>query len=363
MPDSSAIRRVHNFSAGPATLPKSVLERAQAELLDYRGSGQSVMEMSHRSPVYDGIHRGLIDSLRRLLGLSAEYEVLLLQGGASLQFSMVPMNLLPAGQSADYVITGTWSKKALAEAEKVGSVRVAGTSAPTSFDRIPNALDPDPEAAYFHLTTNNTIAGTQWARLPSGTAPLILDASSDILSRPLDLTNVGMIYAGAQKNLGPAGLTLAIVRRDLLDRIPDGLPTMLDYRTQAGKGSLYNTPPCWAIYVAGLACEWIEGLGGLEAMETRNRGKADLIYSRLDRGGIYRGTVQTESRSLMNITFRLTDTTLEPRFLEEAADADLVNLKGHRSVGGIRASLYNAMPNSSVKELASFMDDFERSHG
>ncbi|MBZ0111995.1 MAG: 3-phosphoserine/phosphohydroxythreonine transaminase [Thermoanaerobaculia bacterium] len=362
MSDSAADNyyRVTNFSAGPATLPLEVLEQAQADLVDYQGSGMSVMEMSHRSPVYDAIHHGLMTSLRRLLHIGDDYDILLLQGGASLQFTMVPMNLLPKGRSADYVVTGAWAKKALAEAGKVGRARAAVSTANDNFQRLPAIEDfeVDPEATYLHLTTNNTIAGTQWHDFPTSEAPLVLDASSDILSRPMSFDGVGLVYAGAQKNLGPAGLTVVIVRRDLLDHVPEGLPTMLDYRTHASKDSLFNTPPCWSIYVAGLACAWLEKLGGLEAIATRNRNKADIIYSRLT-GGFYRSPIDPASRSLMNVVFRLRDESLESEFLSEAAKAGLVNLKGHRSVGGIRASLYNALPVAGVKALADFMDDFE----
>jgi phosphoserine aminotransferase len=353
--------RVTNFSAGPATLPLEVLKQAQADLVDYQGTGMSVMEMSHRSPAYDAIHHGLMASLRRLLHLGDDYDILLLQGGASLQFTMVPMNLLPKGRSADYVITGAWAKKALAEANKVGQARAAASTANDNYQRLPSAEDfeSDPEAAYLHLTTNNTIAGTQWNDLPTSEAPLVLDASSDMLSRPMSFEGVGLVYAGAQKNLGPAGLTVVIVRRDLLDYVPEGLPAMLDYRTHASKDSLFNTPPCWSIYIAGLACAWLEKLGGLEAIATRNRSKADLIYSRLEAGGFYRSPIDPASRSLMNVVFRLRDESLEPEFLSEAAKAGLVNLKGHRSVGGIRASLYNALPLTGVEALADFMDNFE----
>ena len=365
MSNSTSLHRIQNFSAGPATLPLSVLEKAQADLVNFQGCGMSVMEMSHRSPVYDAIHQGLIGSLRRLLSIPETHDILLLQGGASLQFAMVPMNLLSKGQSADYVLTGTWAKKALAEAQKVGRARISGTSVQDSLTRLPrqDELKASEEAAYQHFTTNNTVAGTQWATIPESPSPVVLDASSDILSRPIDFENLDLVYAGAQKNLGPAGLTLVIVRKETLSRVPEGLATMLDYRTHADKGSLFNTPPCWAIYIAGLACDWLEQLGGLTAIEELNSNKADLVYSRLDRGGFYQGTVENASRSKMNLTFRIHDTDLEGIFLEEAGKAELVNLKGHRSVGGIRASLYNAMPLSGVEALGEFMDDFERRHG
>lgn len=378
--------RVYNFSAGPATLPLPILEEARADLLDQGGSGQSVMEMSHRSPAYDEIHSGALASLRRLLGsggqpLGDDYEVLLLQGGASLQFSMVPMNLLRGGLRhgeagagrADYVLTGSWSKKALKEARREGEARVAGSSEESGFDHIPAAseLDLDAEADYLHITTNNTIFGTQWqdehlAALPgagdSSAPPLVADASSDILCRPVDVSRYGLIYAGAQKNLGPAGVTLVIVRRDLLERAPEGLPTMLQYRTHAAKDSLYNTPPTWAIYILGLACRWLEERGGTAAVGAANREKAAALYAAIDGSDFYRGTVQPGSRSLMNVPFRLPSEDLEARFLAEAAERGMVNLKGHRSVGGIRASIYNAMPREGVDALIELMADFEERH-
>ncbi len=376
--------RVYNFSAGPATLHLSVLEAAKAELTDYRGTGQSVMEMSHRSPAYDEIHRGALASLRRLLGsngepLADDYEILFLQGGASLQFSMVPMNLMGRrradSRSADYVLTGSWSKKALKEARREGEARVAGSTEGSGFDHIPGAdeLEPGDGADFVHLTTNNTIFGTQWhdehlrvlesaygdGRVP----PLVADASSDILCRPRDVSRFGLIYAGAQKNLGPAGVTVVIVRRDLVEAAPETLPTMLQYRTHAAKDSLFNTPPTWSIYMLGLACEWLEEQGGTAAMGERNREKAAALYSAIDGSGFYRGTVRTGSRSWMNVPFRLPSEDLEAQFLAEAAGNGLVNLKGHRSVGGIRASIYNAMPMEGVEALIDLMSDFERRNG
>ena len=359
--------RIINFSAGPAVLPLEVLEEAQRDLVDYKGAGLSVMEMSHRSPQYDAIHREAIASLRSLMGISEDYAVLFLQGGASLQFSMVPMNLMrPAGR-ADYILTGSWSKKALKEASKLGEARVAGSSEETGFDRIPDAadLDLDPGADYVHFTSNNTICGTQWKSEPeAGDVPLVADMSSDILSRPVDVSRYGLIYAGAQKNLGPSGVTLVIVRRDLPDRAPENLPTMLDYRIQAAKDSMFNTPPCWAIYMVGLACSWLERQGGgVEAMERRNADKAAKIYDLLDSSDFYRGTVQVTSRSPMNIPFRLPTEELEARFLEASVDAGMTNLKGHRSVGGLRASIYNAMPPEGVDRLVELMREFERVNG
>ncbi len=358
--------RIINFSAGPAVLPLEVLEEAQRDLVDYQGAGLSVMEMSHRSPHYDAIHTDAIASLRSLMGIGDDHAVLFLQGGASLQFSMVPMNLMHPAGKADYILTGTWSKKALKEASKEGRARIAGSSEETGFDRIPEAseLDLDGEADYLHFTTNNTIVGTQWPSEPdAGDVPLVADMSSDILSRPIDVGRYGLIYAGAQKNLGPAGVTLVIVRKDLLARAPESLPTMLTYRIHADKNSLYNTPPCWSIYVVGLACQWLERRGGLEAMAQRNAAKAAKLYDLIDGSDFYRGTVQIASRSPMNIPFRLPSEELESRFLEASVEAGMTNLKGHRSVGGIRASIYNAMPAEGVDRLAELMWEFERAHG
>jgi len=358
--------RVYNFSAGPAALPLPVLEEAQRHLVDYRGDGLSVMEMSHRSPRFDAIHGDALERLGRLLAVPESHEVLLLQGGASLQFSMAPMNLIRPRGSADYLITGAWSKKALAEARKVGGARVAASTEDEGFGRLPRPaeLDLDPDAEYVHVTTNNTIFGTQWPELPdTGGVPLVGDMSSDVLSRPVPWQRYAVAYAGAQKNLGPAGVTLVVVRRDLLDRAPAELPTMLAYRTHAAKRSLYNTPPCWAIYVLGLACRWVEEQGGLAAMERASVERSALLYDALDGGDFYRGTVEPSSRSRMNVTFRLPDEQLEARLVAEAADHGLIGLKGHRSVGGLRASLYNAMPLAGVAALVELMRDYERRHG
>lgn len=359
--------RVVNFSAGPAVLPEPVLERLREELPSYRETGMSVMEMSHRSTAYDAIHEGALALLRELLGVPEAFSVLLLQGGASLQFSMVPLNLMGARGSADYVLTGSWSKKAALEAGKHGTARVAATTEETDgvFRRIPGGdeLDVDPTASYLHLTSNNTIFGTQWREFPEALPPLVADMSSDILSRAIPWDRFGLVFAGAQKNLGPAGVTVVIVRKNLLDRAPDHLPTMLDYRTHVAKGSLYNTPPTWSIYVMGLALEWVRGQGGLDAMRSRAEERAALLYDRIDRSDFYRGTAEPGSRSLMNVTFRLPSEDLEKSFLAEAANRDLVGLKGHRSVGGLRASLYNAMPIEGVERLVELMDEFERRRG
>jgi phosphoserine aminotransferase len=354
-------KRVHNFSAGPAVLPLSVLESAQRDLVSYPGAGMSVMEMSHRSEPYEKIHASAQAQIRELMGISDDYAVLFIQGGASLQFSMVPMNLMRPAGKADYVITGSWSQLAAKEAQREGTVNIAGSSESRQFSRVPepSELRLDPDAAYVHLTSNNTIFGTQWHALPNtGKVPLVVDMSSDIMSRPIDVNAHGLIYAGAQKNLGPAGVTLVIVRKDLLERAPKTLPTMLDYRTFASKDSMYNTPPCWSIYIVDLACKWLLDNGGLAAAEKRNQAKAKLVYDVLDKGGFYRGTVEPGSRSLMNIPFRLPSEALEKSFVSEATKLGLENLKGHRSVGGIRASIYNAMPIESVEALVAFMHDF-----
>ncbi len=364
----TAVSRVHNFGAGPAVLPEPVLEQVRSELLDYQGTGMSVLEMSHRSPAFEAIIRRAEADLRSLAGLTDDHAVLFLQGGASLQFAMVPMNLRPVGASADYLITGHWSKTALKEAEKLGAVRVAGSSEAARFDRIPAAgeLVLDAKAAYLHFTSNNTIYGTEWAVEPSPPAgvPLVCDGSSDVLSRPIDFGRYGLLYAGAQKNLGPAGATVVIVRRDLLGRVPTGLPVMLDYRFQAENKSLYNTPPCFAVYVLGLVLRWMIDLGGLPEVARRNEAKAALLYRAIDESdGFYRGHARPDSRSRMNVTFRLPSEDLEGAFVKEATAAGLDGLKGHRSVGGLRASLYNALPVASVQALVDFMGDFRRRRG
>jgi phosphoserine aminotransferase len=361
-------QRIHNFSAGPAVLPVSVLEKVQADLLDHAGTGMSVMEMSHRSAAFETIIGDAEADLRILAGLTEDYAVLFAQGGATAQFAMVPMNLRATGVSADYVITGHWSKAARKEAEKLGLARAAGSSEVTKFDRIPAAgeLQLDPRAAYLHYTSNNTIYGTEWKGEPAPPAgvPLVCDASSDILSRPIDAQKHGLIYAGAQKNLGPAGVTIVLVRRDLLARVPANLPSMLDYRLLAENKSLYNTPPTFAIYVVGLVLKWLRASGGLAETARRNQEKAGLVYRAIDEsGGFYRGHAQAESRSLMNVTFRLPSEELEKAFVKQSTAAGLDGLKGHRSVGGLRASLYNALPREAVEALAAFMAEFRRKNG
>lgn len=355
--------RVYNFSAGPAVLPEPVLAQVQGELLDWHGSGMSVMEMSHRGKEFIEIQGQAEADLRTLMGIPANYKVLFLQGGASLQFSMVPLNLLPPGGRADYVLTGSWAKKAASEAKRYGTVNVAATSAETNFNRIPTQaeLKLDPGAAYVHITGNNTIFGTEYHYTPdTGAVPLVNDTSSYILSRPVDVSRYGLIYAGAQKNIGPAGLTLVIVRDDLIGRCREGAPTMLDYAIHAENDSAYNTPPTFAIYVAGLVFKHLLNLGGLPAVEKANIEKADLLYGLLDRSAFYNCPTEPASRSRMNIPFTLANAELDAAFLAEAKKAGLVQLKGHRSVGGMRASIYNAMPLAGVKALVDFMVDFER---
>ena len=358
--------RIHNFSAGPAVLPVKVLEQVQRDLLSLPGVGMSVLEISHRSPAFDEIIEGCEADLRKLANIPGNYKVLFLQGGASLQFSMVPMNLLPAGGSADYIVTGVWAEKAVKEAKRVGTVKVAGSTAAEKFTRVPrqDELALDPNAAYVHLTTNNTIYGTQWREIPdTGNVPLVADTSSDMYSRPIDVSKYGLIYAGAQKNLAPAGLTLVIVREDLLARTPATLPTMLQYPVHVENKSMYNTPPVFPIYVMRLVLGWLLEQGGLAAVEQVNERKARKIYAEIDRTGFYRGHATPDSRSRMNITFRLPSEELEKKFAKEATAEGLDGLKGHRSVGGMRASIYNAFPEPGVDALVQFMQEFERKNG
>ena len=358
--------RIFNFSPGPAVLPLQALEEAQRDLLALPDAGMSILEISHRSKTFDEIIQRCEADIRSLAGIPDNYHVLFLQGGASLQFSMAPMNLLTEGGCADYIITGSWSKKALKEAQRVGKVNIAATTEPENFTRIPrqDELKLDPEAAYVHLTTNNTIFGTEWKTEPEvGNVPLVADTSSDMFSRPIDITKYGLVYAGAQKNLGPAGCTLVIMHDDLLARSPANLPTMLNYNTLAKDKSLYNTPPVFAVYIMGLVMKWIIEDGGLEAMARRNQEKAKLIYDVIDSTDFYRGHAQPDSRSLMNITFRLPDEELEKQFIADATKAGLSGLKGHRSVGGCRASIYNAFPLAGIHKLVEFMKEFERVKG
>src|SRR5882724_4177297 len=358
--------RIHNFSAGPAVLPLPVLEQAQRDLLSLPGIGMSVMEISHRSKPFDEIINGAEAGLRKLLSVPDGYHILFLQGGASLQFSMLAMNLLPKDGSADYILTGSWGKKAVKEAKKCGSVSIAATMADGGFTRVPgqDELTLDPHAAYVHLTTNETIEGVEWKTEPdTGSVPLIADASSDILSHPIPVEKYSLIYAGAQKNMGPSGVTLVIVRDDLLKRVPDGLHTMLDYRTHVENKSLYNTPNTWGIYIISLVCKWLKEKGGLKAMHRENEAKAQLIYDAIDATEFYRGHADHDSRSIMNVTFRLPSEELEKKFTAEATAQGLDGLKGHRSVGGIRASIYNAFPLAGVEALVAFMKEFEKKNG
>jgi phosphoserine aminotransferase len=358
--------RILNFSAGPAILPIEVLEEAQQNLVSLPGVGMSILEVSHRSKAFEEVLAGCEADLRTLGGIPDSYKVLFLQGGASLQFSMVPMNLLAAGGSADYVVTGAWSQKAVKEAKRVGGVKIAATTEGENFTRVPKQeeLVLDPAAAYVHYTTNNTIFGTEWPYVPeAGGVPLVADASSDIFSGPIDVEKFGLIYAGAQKNLAPAGATLVIVREDLLARTPKSIPTMLQYPVHVENGSMYNTPPVFTIYVMRLVLKWLLKEGGLGAMARRNAAKADKLYAEIDRSGFYRGHAQKDSRSRMNVTFQLPSEELEKAFAKEATAAGLDGLKGHRSVGGMRASIYNAFPEPGVDALVDFMRDFERRNG
>jgi phosphoserine aminotransferase len=358
--------RIFNFSAGPAVLPVPVLEEAQRDMLSLPGVGMSVMEISHRSKTFDEIINRAESGLRELLGIPTNYHILFLQGGASLQFSMVPMNFLPTEGSADYVLTGSWGKKALKEAKKLGGVNVAATMADGGFTRCPSRdeMSLNPDAAYVHITSNETIEGVQWKREPNaGDVPLVADASSDILSRAIDVDKYGIIYAGAQKNMGPSGVTLVILREDLLQRIPENLPTMLDYGIHVQNKSLYNTPNTWGIYILSLVCKWLKDKGGVAAMERENEQKAQLIYDAIDATDFYRGHADIDCRSTMNVTFRLPSEELEKKFVAEATAQGLDGLKGHRSVGGIRASIYNAFPREGCETLVSFMKDFEHRNG
>jgi phosphoserine aminotransferase len=364
----TSIKRAHNFNAGPAVLPVSVLEQAQMEMLDYQGCGMSVMEMSHRSKVFESIIQTAESDLRELLGIPANYKILFLQGGATLQFAMIPMNIRPAGLSADYIVTGSWSKTAYKESGKVGAARIAVTTEKTGFNSIPvdSDIDYDPKAAFVHYTMNETIHGVEWNGIPSvpKNVELICDVSSDFLSKPVDISKFGLIYAGAQKNAGPAGVTIVIVREDLLERVPSNLPVMLDLKTLAESGSLHNTPPAYSIYIVGLVLKWLKVCGGLKGIQKINEEKAGLVYSAIDNsGGFYRGHAVKEARSKMNIPFRLSSEELENQFAKEAEATGLIGLKGHRSVGGLRASVYNALPMESAKALVQFMSDFQKKNG
>ena len=358
---------IYNFSAGPAVLPKAVLQQAQAELLDWHGSGMSVMEMSHRGKEYMGIHAAAEADLRELMGIPANYKVLFLQGGAHLQFSMIPLNLLRGKLSADYVNTGEWSKKAIGEAKKFSYVNVVANNADKNCTYVP-AFDTwklDKDAAYVHYTPNETIGGVEFNWIPNtGDVPLVADMSSSILSRPVDVWKFGMIYAGAQKNIGPAGLTLVIVREDLIGHANPALPTMMDYKTHSENDSMYNTPPTFAIYMAGLVFQWLKKNGGIGAMERANIAKSNPLYAAIDASnGFYHCPVNKADRSRMNVPFTLKDANLDGDFLKQADARGLLQLKGHRSVGGMRASIYNAMPLAGVQALVDFMNEFAKKNG
>ena len=359
------MHRVHNFSAGPAALPKEVLEIAQNELLDYREQGRSIMEQSHRGEAYTKVDNEAKERLNRILGLNNDFHIMFLQGGASSQFMQVPFNFLSEHESADYINTGVWSKKAIKEARLFGNVHESYNGEANGFSRVPldSELNFSEQSRYVHFTSNNTIYGTQFDHEPETNGiPLICDASSDFISRPIDLPKYGMIYAGAQKNLGPSGVTVVLIRKDFIKTISKpAIPTILDYRTHAER--IFNTPPTFAVYMVNLVLKWVEEQGGIPHFEKLNTKKADILYGQIDKDGFYRGTAQKASRSKMNVTFRLPDETLEERFIKEAAENELVALKGHRSVGGIRASIYNACKLSSVEALASFMDHFRNKYG
>jgi len=358
--------RIFNFAAGPAILPLPVLEEAQRDLIALPGVGMSILEISHRSKTFDDIIQSCEADIRTLASIPADYHVLFLQGGASLQFSMVPMNLLPSGGTADYIVTGSWSQKAVKEARRVGAVNIAATTEAEKFNRIPNQdeIKLSSNAAYVHYTSNNTIFGTEWQYMPAlGSAPVVCDASSDIFSRPIDVAKHAVIYAGAQKNLGPSGVTLVIIRDDLVKRSPATLPTMLNYGVHAENKSLYNTPNTFGIYLMRLTMQWLIAKGGLDGIARINERKAAKLYAEIDRTGFYRGHAQKDSRSRMNVTFRLPNEDLEKAFAKEATTAGLDGLKGHRSVGGVRASIYNAFPEEGLDALVQFMREFEKKNG
>jgi phosphoserine aminotransferase len=357
--------RIYNFSAGPATLPLVCLEEARDQLVDYKGAGFSIMEASHRGKEYDAVHNQAIENMKTLMRIPDDYEVLLLQGGATTQFAMIPMNLLGTGQTADYVNCGAWAKKAIKEAGAVGQVNIAGDTAADIPTRMPanDALQLSDGAAYLHITSNETIGGHQYMDFPHSPAPLVADMSSDILSRKLDVNDFGLIYAGAQKNLGPSGLAVVILRRELAERVPDKVPNIFRYSTHIAANSMSNTPPCFGIYMLSLTTQWMIDQGGVEAMQAINERKAGKLYDTIDGSDFFTGTAVPEYRSTMNVTFRLANQDLEPLFIAEAAEQGMAGLKGHRSVGGIRASIYNAFPESGVEALVAFMQDFAEKNG
>lgn len=360
------MNRIYNFSAGPAILPVEVLQQASQDIMDFQNKGMGVIEMSHRSKPIDHMRQETEDLVKKLMGLDDNYHVLFLQGGASQQFFMVPMNLIPQGKGADYLITGSWSQKAIKEAQLFNDkIRIVYSSEEQNFNHIPaeQELDIDNKAAYLHITSNNTIFGTQFLDFPKSPVPIVADMSSDILSHTFDPSPFGLIYAGAQKNLGPAGITLVVVRQDMLEHEKKETPTLLKYSTHAAKNSMYNTPPVFGLHVMNLVLKWLEDQGGVTAIEQRNRDKANLLYQVIDNNDFYIGHADRNSRSLMNVTWNLTDKSLEEKFLSEAKELKLEGLKGHRSVGGFRASIYNAMPKEGCQVLAEFMTEFARTNG
>lgn len=364
----TTVKRIHNFNAGPAVLPMPVLEEAQAEMLSYKGCGMSVMEMSHRSKEFEGIIQTAEADLRDLYGIPANYKVVFVQGGATLNFAMIPMNFRPAGASADYIVTGSWSKTASKEATKLGTTHISFSGDADNFSRLPAAkeLDFDPKAAYVHFCHNETIHGVEFKTEPATPAgvPVICDMSSDFVSQPIDVSKYAMIYAGAQKNAGPAGVVVAIIREDLLERVPANMPALLDYKLLAESGSMHNTPPCYSIYIVGLVFKWLKSLGGLPAIYKMNQDKAAILYEAIDKSnGFYRGHAKADARSIMNVPFRLPTEELEAAFVKEAKAAEMIGVKGHRSVGGLRASIYNALPKESVQALVDFMADFQKKNG
>jgi len=356
--------RIYNFSAGPAVLPLEVLKEAQEDMVSYKGNGLSVMEMSHRSKLYDDIFEGAKKDLRTLLSIPDNYQILFLQGGATLQFSMIPLNIMRG--KADYINTGAWSKKAIKEAKRVGTVNIAASSESDNFSRIPkqNELQLDPEASYVHYTSNNTIFGTEFHYIPEvGNVPLVCDTSSDMLHQKFDVSKYALIYAGAQKNMGPAGATLVIIRDDMLERCTDENHTYLNYQIHVGKKSMYNTPPAYSVYIIGLVYKWLLRNGGLDAMYKKNVEKADILYNFIDNSdGYYKGAAAKEDRSLMNVTFNLANEELEKKLVAESLEKGFAGLKGHRSVGGLRASIYNAFPKEGVETLVQFLEDFKKNN-
>lgn len=359
------MKRVYNFNAGPSALPLSVLEKAQSELLNFNETGMSVMELSHRSKPYDEVHQKAKQLLKETLRIPDSYEILFLQGGASLQFAMIPLNFLAEQKTAYFILTGSWSEKALKEASNIGKTEVIASSKESNYTYIPQefSLESIDDAAYLHITSNNTIYGTQWHKFPNTTIPLIADMSSDILSREINVEQFDVIYAGAQKNLGPSGVTVVILKKDLLEKANENIPTILKYKTHASKDSLYNTPPTFSIYMLSLVLEWVQSEGGLPKIELRNKVKAEMIYQTIDESdGFYKPHAEKDSRSYMNVTFTLPSDQLTKAFLEKANEHQLIGLNGHRSVGGCRASIYNAVPMEACEKLAEFMKEFQTKH-